>query len=136
MNKDVDAFKKELGNYSYYRGDLIDISEQIQIFEYKRSNIHGIDPSKEHSLSGTAWVESEEFRRISDELDKLNARKELRIRQISYIESVLDQMTEEARKACVLIYACKKTYSEVSRELMMSRNALFYRVQKELDEIL
>ena len=82
MKKDVEAFKKELGNYLYYKRNLKGTLELIEINEGLLSNLHAADPSKEPGSHRSAWVETDTFRRISDELDRLQQRKELRIKQI------------------------------------------------------
>ncbi len=136
MKKDVEAFKRELGNYRYYRLNLEGTMELIEINEYNLSNLHGLDPSKQHVSSGVPWVESEEFKRVSKELAMLYERLELRKKQISYIEYVLGRLSKDTREACLQIYADRKTYSEVSRKMNISRKGLFYRIQKELDRVL
>ena len=133
---DVAAFKRELENYSYYRENLEGTIRLIEYTEYLLSNVRGIDPSKQHVNSNCTWVDTDEFRRISDELDRLCRRRDLRIAQIDYIESVLSKLDPDIKDACIEIYVKGKSYSEVSAEKFISGPGLFKQVHNELSEIL
>ena len=134
MKIDVNAFKRELENYYYYQINLKGTLELIEFNEYLLTNVRGIDPSKEPNDNHTIWVESDSFKRISDELDKLYKRRDLRIMQIEYIESILDKLSDETKKACIDIYVKGETYAKISAERFLSKKGLFYRIEKELDE--
>lgn len=134
MKKDVEAFKKELANYSYYKKNLEGTEELIEITEGLLSNLHGFDPSKLHYASSTVWVETETFKRISDELDRLNRRKELRAIQIEHIESILERLTPTIRKACIDIYSNGKSYLEIGRKVGYSKAGLWHRIESELEK--
>lgn len=134
MKKDVDAFKKELENYSYYKINLEGTNRMIEYNEYLLSNVRGIDPSKEPVGSSSIWVESEAFERIAAELDKLYNRRKLRMMQIDYIESVLDKLSEETRQACIDIYVKGQTYVQISDNIHLSKTGLFRRIQSELNK--
>ena len=135
MKEDVVAFKKELENYSYYQMNLKGTLELIKYNEYLLSNVRGIDPSKEPGSSSIEWVDSDAFRRIADELDTLYKRRDLRILQIKYIESVLEKLSEETRQACLDIYVNGETYAKISADKYLSKHALFYRIEKELKNV-
>lgn len=134
MKTDVDAFKRELENYSYYKLNLQGTIKLINYNEHLLSNLHGLDPSKVSGGSSLVWVESDAFKRISDELERLNKRKELRLKQIEYIESVLEQLSEETRKACIDIYVEGKTYESISHQYGYSKGGLWYRIKAELNK--
>lgn len=134
--KDVDAFKNELRNYSYYQQNLKGTRKLIAYNEYLLSNVKGLDPSKEAGGSPAVWVESEQFKRISDELGRLNRHRELREAQIAHIETVMNRLSPEVRKACVEIYVNGKTYHEIAAERFVSMSGLYKQIDKELTIIL
>ena len=134
--EDVAAFKRELENYSYYKSNLKLTLDMIEYKEYLLSNVKGIDPSKEPGLSNITWVESDAFDKIANDLERLNRHRELRIKQIEYIESILDRLAEETRNACIEIYVNGETYARVSNQYYLSKRGLFYRIEKELDGVL
>ena len=136
MKKDVEAFKKELANYNYYKRNLEGTLELIQINEDLLSNLHGFDPSRPHFPSHTVWVETDTFRRISDELERLNKRKVLREAQIEYIEEILSKMTPEMKEACIEIYSNNRSYAEIGRLNHYSKTGLWFRIKSELDKAL
>lgn len=136
--QDVIAFKKELENYSYYKTNLEGTKKLIEYNEYLLSNLHGIDPSREPSGSSGSipWVETESFRRIADELDRLNKRKVLREAQIEHIENVLNAMDSKIKDICIEIYLDGKSYREVASNRGISSTSLFRTIEEELKEIL
>ena len=134
MKIDIDAFKRELENYSYYKINLKGTIKLIKYNEYLLSNVKGIDPSKEPGGSSSVWVESETFKRISAELDRLYKRRDLRIMQIEHIESILDKLSEETRNACIDIYVRGKTYESISQKYGYSKGGLWYRIKAELNK--
>ena len=136
MKIDVVAFKKELENYSYYQTNLEGTKRLIEYNEYLLSNVHGLDPSKESGNGSSIWVETDAFKRITDELERLYKRKELREAQIEYIESILNKLSQETREACLKIYVEGESYAKVSSERFLSKKGLFSRVERELNNIL
>ena len=134
----VKAFKKELENYSFYkinlRGTLDLIDYNVNLLE----NVHGIDPKKEpsHSTGTKPWQETDSYHRIRLELDRLEARRDLRIRQISYIESVLSKLDAETRRIIEEIYLYGFGYDMVAQRMHISKTALFNRIERRLSRFL
>jgi len=138
MNKEaVEAFKRELRNYSYYKLNLEGTIKLIDMNEYLLENVHGVDPGKEPSGSSGSvpWVESDSYHRIQNELEKLNSRLKLRISQVNYIESVLDQLDPEIREVCIQIYEYGKSYEEIAYKNHLSVGALYKRIERALRRI-
>ena len=136
MKKDIEAFKKELTNYNYYKRNLQGTLELIEINEGLLSNVHGLDPSKDHYASHTVWVETETFKKISDELDRLYKRKSLREAQIEYIDYVLNKISSDMKDACIDIYANGKSYTEIGRKYGYSKSGLWFKIKYELNNAL
>ncbi len=132
-SQDAAAFKNELKNYKYYQKNLEGTMKLIEYNEYLLSNVRGVDPTREPGQGVKTWVETDEFKRIADELDRLNKRKELRIAQIKYIESVLTDLSEETRNACIDIYINKIPYQKAIHKYGYSKSGLWYRIKAELD---
>ena len=139
MNKDaVDAFKRELKNYKYYKINLEGTLRLIEMNEYLLSNVHGVNPEKEpNGSSGSiAWVETETYDRITKELERLYERRDLRLKQIEYIDDVLTRMNSEIAHICKSIYLNDRSYSSISKELNLSKSSLHEKVEKELQKVL
>ena len=139
MNKKaVKAFKKELENYSFYKTNLKGTLELIAYNEYLLQNVHGINPQKEpsHSSGSKQWQETDTYHRIRSELDRLELRRDLRIRQIEYIESILDKLDPETRDVIERIYLKGESYYDISRQKYMSKSALFEKIERKIGRFL
>ena len=132
MEDTVAAFLRELRNYEFYRTNLVGIEKLIAFDEDLLANVHGVDPSRQSGSTIVPWVETDEFKRISDELDRLYRKRDMRIGQIEYIESVLSKIDPDIREACLQIYVKKQTYRRIAMHYDISVNGLYYRIQKEL----
>lgn len=139
MNKDaVSAFKRELRNYNYYKVNLAGTLKLIDRNEYLLENVHGINPEKEFSFNSNpkAWVESETYHRIREELDRLEKRRDLRIRQIDYIESILSKADADIKNICERIYRDGEDQLIVAKEYKIPRRTMNYNIDRELERIL
>lgn len=136
MEDTVAAFLRELRNYEFYRTNLVGIEKLIAFDEDLLANVHGVDPSRQSGSTIVLWVETDEFKRISDELDRLYRKRDMRLMQIDYIESVLNRMDKDIREAVIRIYGKKRSYTEVARSMSISESGLFKRIDRELTSIL
>lgn len=139
MNKEaVEAFKRELKNYDFYKINLEGTLKLIAYNEYLLENVHGIDPQKEPNGSSgmIPWVETDTYHRIANELERLRNRRDLRIKQIEYIDNILDQLHPNIKKICIEIYKNNVPYAEIASELHVSVGGLHKEIEREIDEIL
>ncbi|MBQ6217354.1 MAG: hypothetical protein IJK53_08245 [Erysipelotrichaceae bacterium] len=139
MNKKaVKAFKRELENYNFYKINLQGTLKLIEYNEYLLQNVHGVNPQKEpsHSSGVKQWPETDTYYRIRTELDRLEQRRDLRIRQISYIESILSGLDPETKELIDRIYLLGFGYDFVARSNHVSKTALFNRIERKLAKML
>lgn len=139
MNEEaVEAFKRELKNYNYYKLNLEGTLKLIEMNEYLLANVHGLNPEKNPDNSGgsSIWVETETYKRISEELDKLEKRRDLRLAQIEHIESIMSLMDDETRRICERIYRDNESQLKVAKEYKKSRQLMIYEIDKKISKIM
>ena len=132
--QDAAEFKNELKNYKYYQTNLKGTLKLIEYNEYLLSNVRGVDPAREPVTGSKTWVETDEYKRICDELERLNKHKQMREAQIEHIESVLAELSEQTREACIDIYVNRISYEKAIRKYGYSKSGLWYRIQAELEK--
>lgn len=129
----VRAFKNELRNYNYYRSRVETLTNSIEFLYERLGGVRGIDPSKEplHSAPNKDY----EWQ-IRDQIEMLVKKKDLFEKKISYIDAVLECVSEPYVSAVRRIFAEGKNSYMVANDLHMSQNSLLYQINKALKEVL
>ena len=135
MNKKIDAFKRELGNYYFYVSDLPETEEGIDDIIYSVGGARGIDPNKVHSSAPVSLVSKLE--NVEPDLTILQARREMENAVIKYVNLLLSMMEdEEMKEAMARVYMRGEHLEDICDEYGYSPQGLHHRINREIRKLL
>lgn len=135
MNKKIEAFKRELGNYYFYVSDLPETEEGIDDIIYRVGGARGIDPNKVHSSAPVSLAEKLE--KVEPDLTVLQARQEMEKAVIKYVNLLLSMMDDgEMKEAMARVYMNGEHLEDICDEYGYSPQGLHHRINREIRRVL
>ena len=133
QSRDVQAFKNELRNYTYYLSRVVSLNNSIEYTYEKLGGLHGVDPSKEpiHAMPdpNLEW-------KLRDDIERYEASMRRFQAKIDDIDLVLSKMETSLREAICDVYARGHTVVKVADKMFLSPSGLKRRMDKEIKKAL
>lgn len=135
MNRKIEAFKRELGNYYFYVDDIKKTNGTIDEVFYRVGGARGIDPGKVHSSAPVSLAEKLDS--VQPELTLLEARLKMEEASVKYVNLMLSMMPDDRiKEAMARVYMYGEHLEDICDDYGYSPQGLHHRINREIRKLL
>lgn len=123
--KDIEAFKNELKNLTYYKKKIKEVEERIEVLEYDMQNVKGVNYTKQQGTPNLAASEKKKLA-MSDKLERLQKEKKKWVRKERELEFVLGKMEKTDRHVVERAIVNGEKYRDLCDEFGIKNTSSLY----------
>ena len=133
-DKEINAFKNRLKNYSFHVEKIKELESQVRLIWYDLSGVKGV--GYEPIIPNTNQL-IKELKRLDmgEKIDFLVAQINSHKKEIEQLDVMLNQIEKEDRELLIKKYINNYTYYDLSKVSYMSVSTLVYRIDKALEKV-
>lgn len=132
--KEVEAFKNRIRNYSFHIEQIEQINEEINVVFYDLTGVKGASYDYHVPCTNQA-IKNEHRTDLLEKLEELKEKKKAHQEELDKLNAMLNQLNKTDRELVKKKLINNFTYDELSNQSYMARTTIQYRIDKAIKDI-
>ena len=132
--KEVEAFKNRIRNYSFHIEQIEQINEEINVVFYDLTGVKGASYDYQAPCTNQA-IKNEHRTDLLEKLEELKEKKKAHQEELDKLNAMLNQLNKTDRELVKKKLINNFTYDELSNQSYMARTTIQYRIDKAIKDI-
>ena len=132
--KEIEAFKNRIKNYNFHKEQIIKLYEEENKLWYELSFVKGASFG-ERVPTTNPEVKNDKVLKYYEDIDKIRIKREEHCAEISKLDTMLEEMSDEGRTIIKHIYLKGNSYEKTAEYFFTSKSSIAHRINKALLEV-
>lgn len=129
---EVEQFKRELRSYAYWKKKVAQIEEDLEAVAVRMRGLSSPQFDRIPGEPKVSGAKSDHWYALMEKEEDLQRRKDDLLREIRFVERVLNNMDEHDAAIIRRVYIERQSYQEVAQAVGYSESGIYYRIRKAI----